>query len=72
MGKNLWINKKNGKTYQVINENILNCTNAQDGEVMYLYRVYSEKVLDENGKEKLFVRSKEEFLQKFKKYDKNI
>lgn len=65
MEKNLWQNKKNNKLYQVLNYNILNCTNEQDGQIMYLYRVYSEKVLDENGEEKLFVRSKNEFEIKF-------
>lgn len=68
MKKNLWINKKNKRIYEVINENILNCTNAQDGEVMYLYKVYVEKDLTEEG-EKLFVRLKEEFLEKFEKID---
>lgn len=67
MNKNLWKNNKNSKLYQVINYNILNCTNEQDGQNMYLYRVFSEKVLDENGREMLFVRSEEEFKFKFTK-----
>lgn len=67
MNKNLWKNNKNSKLYQVINYNILNCTNEQDGQNMYLYRVFSEKVLDENGQEMLFVRSEEEFKFKFTK-----
>ncbi|MEG0069016.1 hypothetical protein [Cetobacterium sp.] len=67
MDKNLWKNNKNAKLYQVINYNILNCTNEQDGQNMYLYRVFSDKVLDKNGKEMLFVRSEEEFKLKFTK-----
>ena len=40
MNKNLWKNNKNGKLYEVLNYNILNCTNEQDGQIMYLYRVF--------------------------------
>ncbi|MCQ8212549.1 hypothetical protein NON08_08445 [Cetobacterium somerae] len=67
MNKELWKNNKNGKLYEVLNYNILNCTNEQDGQNMYLYRVFSEEVLDSKGKEKLFVRSEEEFKVKFTK-----
>ncbi|MGL6065723.1 MAG: hypothetical protein ACRC0R_01500 [Cetobacterium sp.] len=67
MNKELWKNNKNGKLYEVLNYNILNCTNEQDGEVMYLYRVFSETVLDSNGKEMIFVRSEDEFKIKFTK-----
>ncbi|MGL4947446.1 MAG: hypothetical protein ACRDAQ_02360 [Cetobacterium sp.] len=67
MNKELWKNNKNGKLYEVLNYNILNCTNEQDGEVMYLYRVFSETVLDSNGKEIIFVRSEDEFKIKFTK-----
>nr|WP_307774991.1 hypothetical protein [uncultured Cetobacterium sp.] len=67
MEKNLWKNKKNGKLYQVLNYNILNCTNEQDGQNMFLYKVFSEKVLDPFGNEMLFVRSENEFKIKFDK-----
>ncbi|MDX8336237.1 MULTISPECIES: hypothetical protein [Cetobacterium] len=67
MNKELWKNNKNGKLYEVLNYNILNCTNEQDGQNMYLYRVFSEKVLDSTGKEMLFVRSENEFKNKFTK-----
>lgn len=53
MNKNLWKNNKNGKLYEVLNYNILNCTNEQDGQIMYLYRVFSEEVLDSEGNENL-------------------
>ncbi|MGL4642191.1 MAG: hypothetical protein ACRCVB_03825 [Cetobacterium sp.] len=67
MNKELWKNNKNGKLYEVLNYNIMNCTNEQDGQNMYLYRVFSEKVLDSNGDEMLFVRSEHEFKLKFTK-----
>ncbi|MGL5278059.1 MAG: hypothetical protein ACRC8M_03110 [Cetobacterium sp.] len=68
MNKELWKNNKNGKLYEVLNYNILNCTNEQDGQNMYLYRVFSEQVLDSEGNERLFVRSEDEFKIKFTKY----
>lgn len=68
MNKELWKNNKNGKLYEVLNYNILNCTNEQDGQIMYLYRVFSEQVLDSKGNEKIFVRSEDEFKTKFTKY----
>lgn len=69
MNKELWKNNKNSKLYEVLNYNVLNCTNEQDGQNMYLYRVFSEQVLDSEGNERLFVRSGEEFKIKFTKYD---
>ncbi|MGL4987758.1 MAG: hypothetical protein ACRC5F_00695 [Cetobacterium sp.] len=69
MNKNLWKNNKNGKLYEVLNYNVLNCTNEQDGQNMYLYKVYSEKALDYNGNEMIFVRSEDEFKFKFTKID---
>lgn len=68
MNKELWKNNKNDKLYEVLNYNILNCTNEQDGQIMYLYRVFSEQFLDSKGNEKLFVRSEDEFKTKFTKY----
>ncbi|MGL4867180.1 MAG: hypothetical protein ACRCYT_08150 [Cetobacterium sp.] len=69
MNKNLWKNNKNGKLYEVLNYNVLNCTNEQDGQNMYLYKVYSEKAFDSNGDEMIFVRSENEFKFKFTKID---
>ena len=51
-------NIKNQNIYEVIREDVINCTNANDGEVMVLYK--SEKSPD-----LVFVREKSEFLQKF-------
>ena len=49
-------NKKNGKIYTVTGE-VLNCTNKQDGQEMFMYKVDDCNLT--------FVRSKEEFNQKF-------
>ena len=49
-------NKKNGMIYTYIDE-VINCTNAQDGQVMILY----------TKDNLLFVREKEEFFQKFER-----
>ena len=49
-------NKKNGKIYTVTGE-VLNCTNKQDGQEMFMYKV--------DDCELTFVRSKEEFNEKF-------
>jgi len=49
-------NKKTGKIYFLINNRIINATNANDGQIMVLYK-------NENGD--LFVRERKEFLIKF-------
>ena len=49
-------NKKNGKIYTVTGK-ALNCTNAQDGQEMFMYKVDDCNLT--------FVRSKEEFNEKF-------
>ena len=49
-------NKKNGKIYTVTGE-VLNCTNKQDGQEMFMYKVDDCNLT--------FVRSKEEFNEKF-------
>lgn len=50
-----YIHNKTGNEYTVEGE-ALNCTNAQDGQTVVLYR---------NKDGQLFVREKNEFLQKF-------
>lgn len=52
-------NLKNGNIYKVIREDVINCTNVNDGQIMVLYT--SEKAPD-----KIFVREKSEFHVKFK------
>lgn len=53
----LWVkNKKNGKIYLVIDRDVVNATNSQDGQRMILY-------IDENGD--YYVREFEEFYNKF-------
>lgn len=51
-------NIKNGNIYDVIREDVINCTNVNDGEVMVLYK-------SENYPDKIFVREKSEFYIKF-------
>lgn len=49
---------KTGNIYEVIRDDVLNCTNANDEQIMVLYK-------NEQSPELLFVREKNEFLQKF-------
>ncbi len=51
-------NKKNGNIYDVIREDVINCTNANDGDVMVLYK-------NNNYPDKIFVRERNEFYIKF-------
>lgn len=48
-------NKKNQKTYTVLNSEVINCTNEVDGQRMVLYSI--------DGKQ--FVREYGEFMAKF-------
>lgn len=60
----VWINRKNGKHYVVLGE-VINCTNAQDGQIMIYYRFVDDcTVLP-------FVREKNEFFEKFRRGDVN-
>lgn len=52
------VHKKTGNIYNVITSNVINCTNAQDGQQMVLYT--------KDGM--WFVREKKEFEEKF--YDR--
>ena len=55
-----YINLKNGKTYDVVSTEIINATNAQDGQQMVAY-------IGENnsGKKVIYVRELKEFNEKF-------
>jgi hypothetical protein len=55
----MYKNKKTGNLYGVLGEAI-NSTNAQNGQIMVSYFT-----LDENVEYKIFVREKNEFLEKF-------
>jgi len=50
-------NKKNGNIY-IVEKIVCNATNAQNGQKMYLY-------YGENDPNNFYVRSVEEFLEKF-------
>lgn len=49
----LWINNKNGREYQAVNEAI-DCTNERDGLIVVVY-------ICKEAEGKLFVREKSEF-----------
>ena len=59
----LYRNKKKGTLYKLIGTAI-NCTNAQDGQIMLIYEPF------EQGDEPLiFVRERQEFYEKFEFVD---
>ncbi|MGM9994256.1 MAG: hypothetical protein ACI37R_05960 [Candidatus Avigastranaerophilus sp.] len=62
MSSKKYRNIKNGNTYEVLREDIINCTNANDKQIMVLYK--SDKYPD-----LLFVREINEFKIKFEKID---
>lgn len=49
---------KTGNIYEVLREDIINCTNANSEQIMVLYQ-------NPNIKDKIFVREKVEFYEKF-------
>ena len=51
-------NIKNGNIYEVIREDVINCTNANDNQIMVLYK-------SEEHPDMLFAREKSEFYVKF-------
>ncbi len=51
-------NIKNGNIYYLLREDIINCTNANDNQIMVLYKSLEHHDM-------LFVREKEEFYNKF-------
>lgn len=53
----IWINKKNGRKYEVLSEAI-DCTNERDGLIVVVY-------ICKEVEGKLFVREKSEFMNKF-------
>lgn len=54
---------KTGDTYYLIRDDVKNCTNANDQQIMVLYK-------REGYPDLLFVREKEEFYKKFEKAEK--
>jgi len=49
---------KTGNVYEILYEDIINATNAQDGQEMIMYK---------NKDGMIFVREKKEFFEKFRK-----
>ena len=60
----LWYHHKSGKLYWVDKTDAVECTNGREDKVYVVYRRYPKGKLCED---KVFVREKEEFLQKFSK-----
>ena len=60
MSSKKYINIKNGNIYEVIRNDVINCTNANDNQIMVLYKSLEHPEL-------LFVREKSEFEIKFEK-----
>lgn len=58
MSSKKYRNIKNGNIYEVIRNDVINCTNINDGQIMVLYK--SEKYPG-----KIFVREINEFNTKF-------
>ena len=57
----IYRNKKNKKLYKVLNNNVINATNANDNDTMVLYIVLDDK------RNLQFVREINEFCLKFEK-----
>ena len=57
-----FIHIKTGNTYEMIRDDVINCTNANDHQIMVLYKRNEDPDL-------IFVREKEEFYKKFKKFE---
>lgn len=53
---------KTGNIYELVRDDVINCTNANSEQIMVLYKNPQHPDL-------IFVREKEEFFQKFKKLD---
>jgi len=57
------MNKKNGKFYNVVDNNVINTTNDCDGQRMVFYTCTSDSSID------YYVREYKEFHKKFEKVD---
>ena len=55
-------NIKNGNLYEVIRDDVINCTNANDDQIMVMYKSLDHPEL-------LFVREKSEFYVKFEEVE---
>ena len=60
MSSKKYRNIKNGNLYELIREDVINCTNANDNQIMVMYKSIDHP-------EFLFVREKTEFYLKFEK-----
>ena len=58
MSSKKYRNIKNGNFYEVIRDDVINCTNTNDDQIMVMYKSLDHPEL-------LFVREKSEFYVKF-------
>lgn len=61
-------NKKTGKTYRILREDIINSTNGREDEIMVLYMPIDELNISDDSKPE-YVREKNEFYKKFELID---
>ena len=54
-----FLHLKTGDTYEMLRDDVINCTNANDHQTMVLYK-------RDGYPDLIFIREKEEFYQKFK------
>ncbi len=54
----LFTHLKTGNTYEMVRDDVINCTNANDNQVMVLYK-------RPDLPDMIFVREKDEFYEKF-------
>lgn len=57
-------NKKTKKFYKLLGT-VINTTNAQDGQIMFVYSSLEDIIEDVYETRKVFVRERQEFLEKF-------
>lgn len=55
---------KTGNIYEMLRDDVINCTNANDEQIMVLYK-------NDNYPDKIFVREKSEFYLKFEEIKKS-
>lgn len=54
----MYKHNRTGDIYKILNSNVINCTNAQEDEIMVIYSHYHDDSL-------LFARERQEFYERF-------
>ena len=63
----VWINNKTKNKYVLLDNNVTNCTNKDDGKIMILYKRLDDIFVELGDSPTLFVRERKEFFEKFTK-----